>query len=120
MIFAGGGGGRQVRGVAMAVVVVVVVLVALLAHGAEARNVAKQRRAYTSRSRACQPQCSQVRPSLRTSCRKACISQDCYASVYGEAGLEEGEVDQADTKYRLCVYAELDAEAKARRAARLA
>ncbi|KNC50908.1 uncharacterized protein AMSG_12047 [Thecamonas trahens ATCC 50062] len=50
----------------------------------------------------------------------ACISPDCYASVYGEAGLEEGEVDQADTKYRLCVYAELDAEAKARRAARLA
>mmetsp|Transcript_58434 Transcript_58434/g.161690 ORF Transcript_58434/g.161690 Transcript_58434/m.161690 type:complete len:159 (-) Transcript_58434:79-555(-) len=60
--------------------------------------------------------CKEFHPDENDDCLAKCVSQPCYAEVYGEDPLEPGEVDRTRSiKFNACVRKEYDDE-KARKA----
>mmetsp|Transcript_36722 Transcript_36722/g.117810 ORF Transcript_36722/g.117810 Transcript_36722/m.117810 type:complete len:121 (+) Transcript_36722:334-696(+) len=68
-------------------------------------------RAFRGRARECEtsPPCAEIQPpELRANCVHECVSPRCYAQIYGDEPLEDGEVDaKRERAFTLCARREM-------------
>ena len=74
-------------------------------------------RAFRARRRECETQtCSGMQPGTNMNCVNQCISQSCFAEIYAEEPLEDGEVDSKRSRlFQNCARKSLVAEREKRR-----
>ena len=48
--------------------------------------------------------CIKKSPFDKITCIRKCVSNNCYASVYGREPLEPGEIDVNYSKYKRCFH----------------